>query len=390
MSPRRERGLASRFLTAQLLVVAASILAAAVAVTTVGPPLFHEHLVMSGHSPDSPELLHVEQAYVDTNLITLSVAVATAFVCALLATFWLARRLREPIARLTDAAGEMARGNYATRVPAIGAGAEVEALAGAFNTMAARLEHTEEARRRMLSDLAHEMRTPISVLAVYLEGLQDGVTRWNSATNNVMAEQLARLTRLVEDINDVSRAEEGRMALELARESLAEMVLAAAAAATEAYAAKGVTLRTDVTADHAGAGFVLADRQRLGQVLGNLLSNALRHTPAGGTVTIGASPLDPERVAVRVADTGEGIGAEQLPHVFERFYRGDTARDRDHGGSGIGLTIAQALAEAHGGTLTADSPGPGGGAVFTLVLPRTGPDGPGTDKPLDLKVKEPT
>ena len=120
---------------------------------------------------------------------------------------------------------------------------------------------------------------------------------------------------------------------------------------------------------------VLADRQRIGQVLGNLLSNALRHTPAGGTVSIGASLPDSGHVVIRVADTGEGIGAEQLPHIFERFYRGDTARDRDHGGSGIGLTIAKALAEAHGGTLTADSPGPGRGAVFTLVLPRTNPVG---------------
>ena len=372
MSPRRERGLASRFLTAQLLVVAASILAAAVAVTTVGPPLFHKHLVMSGHSPDSPELLHVEQAYLDTNLITLAVAVATALVCALLATFWLARRLRDPIARLTDAAGEMARGNYATRVPAIGAGAEVEALAGAFNTMAARLEQTEEARRRMLSDLAHEMRTPISVLTVYLEGLQDGVTTWGADTSSVMAEQLARLTRLVEDINDVSRAEEGRMALDRTEESVDELVLAAAAAAKEAYAAKGVSLRVDV--GNSAAGAIPVDRQRIGQVLGNLLSNALRHTAAGGTVTLGASALDPGQVAVSVADTGEGIGAEQLPHVFERFYRGDSARDRDHGGSGVGLTIARALAEAHGGSLSVHSPGPGEGAVFTLMLPRTGPD----------------
>ena len=373
MSPRRERGLASRFLTAQLLVVGASILAAGAVISLVGPPLFHEHLVMSGHSPDSPELLHVEQAYLNTNLITLGVAVATALVCALLATFWLARWLKEPIGRLTDAAGEMADGNYATRVPAIGAGAEVEALAGAFNTMAERLEQTENTRRRMLSDLAHEMRTPLSVLTVYLEGLQDGVIGWDAGTSDVMAEQLARLTRLVEDVNDVSRAEEGGMALDRTMEPVANLLRSAAAAVQEAYVAKGVSLRVDAAADGT-AREVFVDRQRIGQVLGNLLSNALRHTPAGGTVSIGASLPDPGHVVIRVADTGEGIGAEQLPHIFERFYRGDTARDRDHGGSGIGLTIAKALAEAHGGTLTADSPGPGGGAVFTLTLPRPIPD----------------
>ena len=367
MSPRRERGLASRFLGAQLLVVGTSIVAAIVVASLVGPALFHDHLVMAGHPESSAELLHVERAYRDTNLITLAVALATALICALLATVWLSRRIQTPLGKLTEAAKRMARGRYDTRVPAMGAGAEVDALATSFNTMAERLQRTEDTRRQMLSDLAHEMRTPISVLTVYLEGLQDGVIDWDTTTSDVMAEQMARLTRLVEDINDVSRAEEGRFVLDRAEESVTDLLQAAGDAAKEAYAAKGVTLEIEATEP---AGTVAVDRQRLGQVLGNLLSNALRHTPPGGTVTISAGGQGPEDVAIRVTDTGEGISREQLPHVFERFYRGDTARDRDHGGSGIGLTISKALVEAHEGALTAYSPGPGHGTVFIATLPR--------------------
>lgn len=362
-----ERGLAFRFLLAQLLVVAASLSAAVVVTSVAGPPIFHAHLIMAGHPENSPELLHVEQAYRDTNLITLVVALGIALICAMAVSAWCSRRLRRPLERLTEAAKGMARGRYDTRVPAMGAGAEVDDLAVAFNTMADRLEHTEDTRRRMLSDLAHEMRTPISVLTVYLEALQDGVTDWNETTGELVADQLGRLTRLVEDINDVSRAEEGRIDLDRAEQPVSELIRAVVEAHREAYAAKGVILAMDV---NDAAGVVEVDRQRMGQVLGNLLTNALRHTPTGGTVAVQAATPGPHRVALVVADSGDGITAEQMPQVFERFYRGDSARDRDHGGSGIGLTISKALVEAHGGTLDVASPGPGAGAVFTVGLPR--------------------
>ena len=371
---RRPRGLVSRFLLAQLLVVAASLLAAVVVASLAGPAIFHEHLIMAGHPENSPELLHVEQAYRDTNLITLGVALGTALVCALLVSAWCSRRIRGPLERLTEAAQGMAHGRYDTRVPALGAGVEVDAVAASFNTMAERLERTEELRRRMLSDLAHEMRTPISVLTVYCEALQDGVTHWDETTSELMSEQLARLTRLVDDINDVSRAEEGRIDLDRASQPAGDLARSAAEAHREAYAAKGVRLVLDVDDD---AGVVDVDRQRMGQVLGNLLTNALRHTPPGGQVSLGVVRRGPGQVAVTVADTGDGIAAEHLSRVFERFWRGDSARDRDHGGSGIGLTISRALVEAHGGTLTVTSPGPGAGTAFTVELPsrqRAGPE----------------
>jgi len=146
-----------------------------------------------------------------------------------------------------------------------------------------------------------------------------------------------------------------------------DLLWSAAAAARAAYADKGIGLVTE-PADAAGL-WVMADAQRLGQALGNLLSNALRHSRAGGTVTLGAAPAGRDQVTLTVTDTGDGIAPEQLPHVFERVYRGDPARDRAQGGTGIGLTIARALVEAHQGTLTASSAGVCRGATFTVTLP---------------------
>ncbi|MGD7003828.1 sensor histidine kinase [Corynebacterium halotolerans] len=366
----QDTNLTLRFLIAQVLVVIISLVAAVSVASLVGPPLFHEHLLMAGLSDPSLELLHVEQAYRDANLITLAVAVLTALGSALLASFWLSRRLQTPLQGLTRAATAVANGNYDVRVPAGDAGPEVTTLALAFNTMADRLAHTEEIRRQLLSDLAHEMRTPVSVLAVYLDGLQDGIVDWNLATQTVMAEQLQRLTRLVEDIDDVSRAQEGRIDLDRAEHPLGELMHTTATAAQETFAAKGVNLQAVPVTSPVS---VLVDRQRFGQVMSNLLANALRHTPAGGQVTISARQQGSGTVLIDIADTGEGLTRGQLGHIFERFYRGDAARNRDNGGSGIGLTISRALIEAHGGALTAMSAGPGTGTTLTIRLPLARP-----------------
>ena len=179
----------------------------------------------------------------------------------------------------------------------------------------------------------------------------------------------------MEDINDVSRAEEGRIELDRSPQGVSGLLHAATEAHKEAYATKGVALTMDADPGLA----VDVDRQRMGQVLGNLLTNALRHTPPGGRVTLEARQ-GPSKVTLRVADTGEGISPEHLPHIFERFYRGDTARDRDHGGSGVGLAISRALVQAHGGTLTATSTT--AGATFTIDLP--------TEQPTDRRTRSST
>ena len=314
-------GLTFRFLAAQVLVVVISLLMAAAVATMVGLTLFHDHMLMTGREDPSLELFHAEQAYRDANLITLAVALSTALISALLASLWLSRRLRTPLQDLTRAATSLTVGNYRIRVPAGEAGPEVTTLAHAFNTMADRLEHTEQVRRQMLSDLAHEMGTPLSVLTVYLDGLQDGVVDWNNATHTIMADQLARLTRLMEDIDDVSRVQEHRIDLDLAEEGLGDL-LHTAAAAGGAYADKGVDLQVETITDTAR---VLVDRQRFGQVMRNLLSNALRHTPAGGQVRISVHRQGASTALIHVADDGEGIPPGQLGHIFERFYRGAPA-----------------------------------------------------------------
>lgn len=352
-----------RFLVAQAVVVVISLLSAVAVASLVGPPLFHDHLLMADRAD---ELRHVEQAYQDAGLITLAVAVPVAFGSALLASFWLARRLQTPLRGLTRAATAVAGGNYDVKVPTGDAGPEVTTLAVAFNTMADRLAHTEEVRRQLLSDLAHEMGTPVSVLRVYLDGLQDEIVDWNPKTQTVMIEQLQRLSRLIEDLDDVSRAQEDRIELDSTELPLGELIHSSATAAKEAYTAKGVSLQAVSVITPVS---VCVDRQRFGQVMGNLLSNALRHTPAGGQVTISARRQGAGTVLIDVTDNGEGLTSDQLGHIFERFYRGDAARNRDHGGSGIGLTISRALVEAHGGTLTASSAGSGLGTTLTIRLP---------------------
>ena len=313
-------GLTFRFLAAQVLVVVISLLMAAAVATMVGPTLFHDHMLMTGWEDPSLELFHAEQAYRDANLITLAVALPTALISALLASLWLSRRLRTPLQDLTRAATSLTAGNYRIRVPAGEAGPEVTTLAHAFNTMADRLEHTEQVRRQMLSDLAHEMGTPLSVLTVYLDGLQDGVVDWNNATHTIMADQLARLTRLMEDNEDVSLTQEHRIDLDLAEEGFGNLLhTAAAAGGGGAYADKGVDLQVETITDTAR---VLVDRQRFGQVMSNLLSNALRHTPAGGQVRISVHRQGASTALIHVADDGEGIPPGQLGHIFERFYRG--------------------------------------------------------------------
>lgn len=360
------RGLGFRLLLAQGVVLVASLGTAVVVAALVGPPLFHQHMMEAGHAPGSPELIHIEQAYLDANAVSLGVALVIALACASAVTWYLSRKIASPLSAMTNAATELSHGHYRTRVTPTGAGPEFDTLADAFNHMAGRLEHIEETRRQLLSDLAHEIRTPLATLRVYVEGLQEGVATWDDETSRVVADQVERLTRLAEDLDDVSRAEEGRIVLELEKQEVDDLVREARTRWAAAYAAKGVALAVDVGST-AGIG-VRADRQRIGQVLGNLLSNALRHTPAGGTVTVSVRP-DPAGVAIEVGDTGDGLTGEQLSQVFERFYRGDSARDRDHGGSGIGLTISKALVEAHGGRITAQSDGLGAGSTFTVVLP---------------------
>jgi two-component system sensor histidine kinase BaeS len=364
----RPGGLAGRLLIAQTLVLLTGILTAWLIAGAVGPTLFHNHLAEANVGATAAQIGHTEMAFQSANAISLSLALLAALVVAMAVNVYIARRIGRSVATIAGAASDVASGHYEVRVNPPGLGAEFDALASGFNQMAGQLGSVERTRRRLLADLGHEMRTPVATLEAYLEALEDGVATLDAATVQLLRSQTRRLARLSEDIGTVSRTEEGQIRLDLRPVQPGLLVTAAADSVAEAYQAKGVRLVTDVAA---GLPQLSLDPERMGQVLGNLLDNALRNTPTGGRATISAT-TDPctGGVVLSVADTGEGIPAEHLTHVFERFYRVDTARDRAHGGSGIGLAIAKALVQANDGQLTASSPGSGQGSTFRVFLPK--------------------
>ncbi|WP_238993632.1 sensor histidine kinase [Nocardioides caldifontis] len=364
---RRPAGFAVRLMVAQALVLGAGAVTTWVVASVVGPGLFHDHLAEAGDFHTPTEVAHIEEAFGSALLISVAVALLASVAAALAVSWYFSRRVQRSIGTVTDAAAEIAAGRFDTRVPAPGIGAEFETLAGSYNTLASRLETVETTRRRMLADLAHEMRTPLATVEAHLEAIEDGVRELDADTLAVLRASTGRLRRLAEDVSAVSRAEEGNLELQFRRLDAADVTRSAATALESRYAGKGVELRTDLT-----AAAVVGDADRLAQVLTNLLDNALAHTPPGGTVTVTCQPMhagDTTWVQYSVTDTGDGIAAEHLPHLFDRFYRVDTARDRGHGGAGIGLAITRALVEAHDGIITVASDGPGHGATFTMRLP---------------------
>jgi signal transduction histidine kinase len=351
-------------MAAMTLVVVAAALAAWLVAAAIGPTLFHRHMQQADSS--GTVLEHAENAFASASALTLTVALVAAVVTALAVSLVIARRVGSSLAALSRAASEVAAGRFDVQLPRPGIGIEFDELADAFATMTARLHQDEEVRRRLLGDVAHELRTPVTTISAYVDAIEEGVQELTPETVEVLRAQASRLTRLATDLAAVTQAESGALALHLQTLQAAELVEASASAARARADDADVELviRTD-----GGQPDVRVDPDRLAQVLGNLLDNALRHTPAGGVVGI-SSVATPTGVRLTVADTGEGIAAEHLPHVFERFYRVDTARDRSSGGSGIGLAIVRALVEAHGGTVSVHSDGPGHGTRFDVEIPR--------------------
>ena len=359
--------MATRLLLAQAVVLLTGALTAWLVAAKVGPSVFHEHLAMASVGSTPAQILHTEEAFQSANTISLSLALLAALAAASGVSVYQTRRIGRSVATIAAAASDVAGGHYDVRVPGPGLGLEFDALASGFNQMASRLGSVERTRLRLLADLGHEIRTPVATLEAYLEALDDGVATLDAETAELLRAQTRRLARLSEDISSVSRAEEGQVRLDLRSAQPASVVAAAVDGAAAAYKAKGVPLLTRIPNRLPD---LRMDPDRMAQVLGNLLDNALRHTPPAGTVTVSAtSSARTGVVELWVADTGDGIPTEHLPHVFERFYRVDTARDRAHGGSGIGLAIAKALVEAHGGQLSVTSSGTGQGSTFRILLP---------------------
>jgi two-component system OmpR family sensor kinase/two-component system sensor histidine kinase BaeS len=260
-----------------------------------------------------------------------------------------------------EAADRVAAGDYRARVQARGPG-EVRRLARSFNQMAQRLEANEAQRRSLLADVAHELRTPLSVIRGNLEGVLDGLYPADQAHLGPVLEETAVMARLLDDLQTLSTAEAGVLRLHRERVDPASL----AADAVTAFRARAE--QAGVTLDWRAAGGVPdldVDPLRIGQVLANLLSNAVRHAPPGGSVTLSVEPAA-GAVAFAVADTGPGIDARELPHVFDRF-----VKSGDSGGAGLGLAIAKSLVEAHGGSIGAES-APGRGTTMRFLLPAGG------------------
>lgn len=362
---RQPSGLAARLALAQLLVIATGALTLALAAALVAPALFSEHLARTGE--DSPVVRqHAEEAFASSFAISLALAMVAALTAAGLVSWFMARRVAHPVAELADAADAVAAGDYSARVATGGFGNELTRLSEAFGHMANRLAATDATRTSMLADLTHELRTPLATLEAYIDGMEDHVVACDAQSYAVMRDQVARLRRLAGDLKEAAAAEEHALELVLTPLDPAAIARDAVAAAGPGYQAKGVDL--ELKEPDAGPR-VLADAERVQQVLANLLDNALRHTPAGGQVSVSIHEGSDKTVGITVIDNGEGIPPDQLAAIFERFYRTDPARAfHDGGGSGLGLTIARAIAEDHGGSLTASSGGPGSGSSFTLAL----------------------
>jgi len=294
----------------------------------------------------------------------LLVAATAAFVTALLVSTFITRRIVSPIQEMKRVSQRIASGRYDERVQ-VTSDDELGELARTFNQMAHQLAQIEERRRQLMGDVAHELRTPLSSIRSVMEGLVDGILPAESATFADIQHELSRMQRLVRDLEELSRAEAGQVSLEMVPTDPAAFIQPAVARLQAQFEDKGVKLRTEIGSTLPRAN---ADAERMTQVMLNLLGNALQYTPAGGQVTVHAW-ANGNDVHIAVQDTGVGLTAEQLRHVFERFYRVDKSRSRAGGGSGIGLTIARHLVEAHNGRIWTESPGPGQGSTFTITLP---------------------
>ncbi|GIG02918.1 sensor histidine kinase [Catellatospora citrea] len=276
-------------------------------------------------------------------------------------------RLVRPLNALTRAAQRMRDGDGSARVDVNG-GDEIARLAVVFNDMSAHLEHLEELRRELVGDVAHEMRTPVSNIRGWLEAAEDGVVPVDPSLVSLLLEEAMLLQHVINDLQDLAAADAGELRLHPQPIGLSELIAQVAGTHQARADSAGVALTTGADEDLV----LVADPVRLRQAVANLVANAIRHTPAGGTVALGAR-TEQEQVVISVGDTGSGISAENLPRVFDRFWRGEKSRNRHTGGSGLGLAIVRKIAEAHGGCAEATSI-PGVGSVFTVRLPHGLPD----------------
>jgi len=292
-------------------------------------------------------------------------AAGAAVVVAVLISLIFSRRILHPLQGMMQASQRIADGHYDERVTAEGVD-ELGQLATRFNQMAEKLERVEAMRRQLIGDVSHELRTPLTAIKGSMEGLMDGILPATDETYQQIHQEADRLNRLVDDLQELSRVEAGAYEMDLRPTQIAPLMETLAKRFHQQFEAKRVKLDLSLPADLPP---ILVDENRILQVLTNLTGNALQYTPEGGMVTVSAVRKNGS-VLISVRDTGAGIAPEHLSHLFDRFYRVDKSRSRaTGGGSGIGLTIAKFLVEAHGGVINVKSEGIGKGSEFSFTLP---------------------
>lgn len=316
-------------------------------------------------SPGRGILDQAQQAFLDELRANIVVAALAAGGLAAVLGLAVSRALTRPLAELTRGARAFAARNWAHRVRPNGP-QEIAELAGAFNDMAESLQREERLRRDMVADIAHELRTPVAIIQGNLRAMLDGVYPLERSEIATIHDETLLLNRLIDDLRELALMEAGQLTLNTQTVDVAASARAAVERFTPLADARGI--RLDITSA-APALYARADPDRLAQILRNLLSNALRYTPAGGQVTLGVAQTS-RGIEVSVSDTGPGMTAEEAARVFDRFYRGDRSRARESGGSGLGLAIARSLAQAMGGEIGVDS-APGRGSRFWFTLPAT-------------------
>lgn len=304
-------------------------------------------------------------AFINTlNRILIGVAILALFL-ALMIGNWMSRRLSAPIARVINTAGHIAGGNLAARSHQISNIKEINQLVAAINDLGSTLQQQETLRKRLTADMAHELRTPLATLQSHIEAILDGIWQAEPERLKICHQEIMRVTRLVEDLEQLAKYESENLSLNKTFIDFGELLKQIVINFEPEFAKKGVDLHLYLAETET---LVNLDRDKISQVMMNLLSNALKFTPPGGTVHITVANI-PETAIVKIRDNGPGIAPNDLPYIFDRFYRADESRTRATGGSGIGLTIAKAIVEAHKGSITVQSEQEKG-TEFVVLLPK--------------------
>ena len=369
----RER-LGAKLFLANLIVILIGVIILAITIQITIPAAFNRHMGMmtttgmgmmgQGQGQGQGYGRTLFENFRASMFESLGYAVTASVLAALLVSFFLSRRIVAPIRTLTDASQHIAEGQYAERVQVNGSD-EIAQLAARFNQMATQLEQVESMRRQLIGDVTHELRTPLTSIKGYMEGLVDGVLPSTPETFDQIHREANRLSRLVDDLQELSRVEAKAYSLDIHPMTVSNLVQTTVKRLAPQARDKHIILHPNLPADLPP---VQADEDRITQVLVNLVANAIQYTPVGGNVSITAA-RQADEIQISVKDTGVGIPPEHLANLFTRFYRVDKSRSRNAGGgSGIGLTIAKHLVEAHGGRIWAESKGEGQGSTFTFSL----------------------